>query len=286
MTTFNAGGFLRLAIQSLVEQSHRDWELILVDNGSTDRSIETMEISDPRIRLITLKDNIGRTPALKLALEHARFPYVAILDADDVCHVSRLEVQSTFLDNNSRVVLVGSCVDVIDSQNQVTGSLCLQDGAVSHDALAERNMFVNSSLMYRREEALAVGGYDTRFEYAQDYHLTLKLAAVGSTHNLSAHLAQLRVLESSYTRAPSTRGVRAQDEAALFEFAATNLQLSDVGKRANRRRQAIAHLYLGYCALRGGEIARSVRSLKTGLLLDKKLTWAAYLSKSRLKQML
>lgn len=281
MTALNAGEYLRDAVNSLLDQTHGDWELILVDNGSTDRSVEGLELADPRIRLISLKENIGRTPALKLALECAKYPYVAILDADDVCYPQRLEVQARFLDDNPQIVLVGSCVDVIDSRSQVTGKLCLQNGAVSHDALAERNVFVNSSLMYRREEALAHGGYDPRFEYAQDYHLILRIASQGECYVLPESLTLFRVSPSSYTKSARMRLVRSMDEVELFRLAPEILKLSAEGIQLNRRRQAISNAALAFAAIREHQYRLATTAICSALRADPRMTWIRYLVRGR-----
>lgn len=281
MTAFNAGEYLQVAVESLLAQTHKDWELILVDNGSTDCSIESTGITDPRIRLFTLRENIGRTPALKLALENAQCPYVAILDADDVCRLDRLEIQSRFLDDHSEFALVGSSVDVIDIQGQVTGALCLQTGTVSHNALAERNVFVNSSLMYRRQVALAVGGYDPRFEYAQDYHLTLRIASQGECYLLPESLTLFRVSPSSYTNSAKMRLVRSKDEVEIFRLAPEILKLSVNGIQLNRRRQAIANVTLAFAAIREHQYHLAISSIRSALRADPRMTWIRYLVQGR-----
>ena len=84
MTAHNAGRYVAEAIESLIGQEYQKWELILIDNGSTDGSILDDLITDERIKLTRLAMNIGRTPALELALMQANHPYVAVLDADDI----------------------------------------------------------------------------------------------------------------------------------------------------------------------------------------------------------
>jgi GT2 family glycosyltransferase len=281
MTTFNAGGYLQVAVESLLAQTHSDWELILVDNGSTDCSIESMGLTDPRIRLLTLRENIGRTPALKLALENAQHPYVAVLDADDVCRRDRLEIQSRFLDDHSKFVLVGSGVDVIDTQGQVTGVLCLQTGTVSQNALAERNVFVNSSLMYRRQAALAIGGYDPRFEFAQDYHLILRIASQGECYVLPESLTLFRVSPSSYTKSARMRLVRSMDEVELFRLAPEILKLSAEGIQLNRRRQAISNAALAFAAIREHQYRLATTAICSALRADPRMTWIRYLVQGR-----
>jgi len=277
MTAFNGGHYVKEAVQSLIAQNHNMWELILIDNGSTDGSIDESLSSDGRVRVTRLEANIGRTPALQLALSQARHPYVAILDADDVALPDRFRSQAVILDNNPEIVLVGSSVELVDEHTKPVGRLLLAIGTISHDQIAERNVFVNSSVMYRRESAERVGGYDSQFEFAQDYHLFIRLATTGKCLIVGEPLTQLRMLHSSYTRQSHMEIVRSSDEAALFNFAAEVLTLSGRGKRLNCRRRAIATMNLGITEIRKGALTGGVKNFVRGFLTDKRFSWIPYL---------
>ncbi len=109
MTVFNAERFLSDRINSLLSQDFKDWELNVVENGSTDRSPEILsKFDDPRIVKRFLPNNIGRSKALNIALSDSAAPYVAILDSDDLAHPSRLSKEVRFLENNPHVGLVAS----------------------------------------------------------------------------------------------------------------------------------------------------------------------------------
>src|SRR3972149_9086486 len=98
MTIYNAEPYLRAAIDSLISQTFPDWELIAVENGSTDGSLSVLkDYADPRVRVFQQKKNIGRTPALRFAFDQARGDYVAVLDADDISSPDRLARQVAFL---------------------------------------------------------------------------------------------------------------------------------------------------------------------------------------------
>ena len=100
MTIYNASLFLRESIDSLIAQSFLDWELIAIENGSTDDSPAILaDFKDPRIHCFSFPRNIGRTPALVFAFNQARGEYIAILDADDVAYSQRFALQVEFLDN-------------------------------------------------------------------------------------------------------------------------------------------------------------------------------------------
>ncbi|MDE2223595.1 MAG: glycosyltransferase family 2 protein, partial [Candidatus Omnitrophica bacterium] len=120
MTIYNAAPFLQESIDSLLTQSFQNWELIAVENGSTDTSAEILAgYKDPRIRVFHFSQNMGRTLALIQALGQSRGEYVAILDADDVAHPLRFARQVEFLDNDPETVLVGSWVQHIDEKGRV-----------------------------------------------------------------------------------------------------------------------------------------------------------------------
>ncbi len=95
MTCFNAGSTIESSARSIIAQTFTDWELVVVDNCSTDNSLVTVQnLNDKRIQIIALDANKGRTPALKVALEAARGEFIAILDADDVSDPQRLQLQT------------------------------------------------------------------------------------------------------------------------------------------------------------------------------------------------
>ncbi len=281
MTAHNAGRYVAEAIESLIGQEYQKWELILIDNGSTDGSILDDLVTDRRIKLTRLTTNIGRTPALELALLQANHPYVAVLDADDVALPRRLSTQVAILDADTQIVLVGSCVELIDSESVVFGYLCQTHGLVSHDQLAERNIFVHSSVMFRRSSALAVGGYNAQYEFAQDYHLFIRLAFYGECFILEETLTQLRITETSYTNQNLLSTLRASEEARLFLLAAKTLRLSRRGKRANRRRRALAMMQLGLVEVKNGRVSLGTVNIIRGLTTDPTFSWVPYLLTSR-----
>jgi glycosyltransferase involved in cell wall biosynthesis len=109
LSSYNGGEGLILATNSIVEQDYKDWELILLDDGSTDGSIEKIrKISDSRIRIISDGMNKGLASRLNEGIELSCGEYVARMDADDICLPARLKLQVDYLDNNKNVDLVGS----------------------------------------------------------------------------------------------------------------------------------------------------------------------------------
>ncbi|MGV3764005.1 glycosyltransferase family 2 protein [Parapedobacter sp.] len=178
MAAYNAGLYIREAIQSVLGQTFRDFELIVYNDGSTDdTSAIVNEFTDPRIRLIADENNKGITHARQVALRAARGKYIAILDSDDVAFPSRLEKQYQFLEVHPDVVLCGGNAVVIDENGNTTTQVLIPSYKPEElkVKLFFNNIFVNSTVMYRRAEVLSLGGYRDR-EPAEDYDLFVRLA--------------------------------------------------------------------------------------------------------------
>lgn len=277
MTAHNPGPYLNEAVASILDQTFDDFELILVDNGSKEFPLAHEFVIDDRLRLVKMERSVGRTGALQVALEASRGEFIAVLDSDDIANRERLAKQMGVLQADEQISLVGSQVTLIDTNGAAIGLSNGPMGFVSHDELANRNTFVHSSLMFRRKQAIDVGGYDSRFQYAQDYDLILKLAAIGSCLNLAENLTKLRIHSGSLTNSNEMKLIRVGDEAALAREACRRLTITPVGVRTNRRRQALIEIERCVLLLRVGRITQALKSLVTALRLDRKQTWLLYL---------
>lgn len=281
MTAHNPGTYLNQAVASILDQTFDEFEIVLVDNGSEEFSLARDFVIDDRLRLMKMEWNVGRTGALQVALAASRGEFIAVLDSDDIANKERLAKQVGVLQADEQISLVGSQVTLIDTNGAAIGLTNGPIGFVSHDELANRNTFVHSSLMFRRNQAIEVGGYDSRFQYAQDYDLILKLATIGSCLNLAERLTKLRIHSRSITNSNEMRLIRVADEAALAREACRRLTISPVGVRVNRRRQALIEIERCVLLLRVGRITQALKSLVTALRLDRKQTWLLYLVTER-----
>jgi glycosyltransferase involved in cell wall biosynthesis len=190
---FNAERYLREAVQSVLAQSFADFELLAIDDGSTDSSVAILEaFGDPRIRVVS-QPNGGKIAAAERGLNEARGRYVAILDADDRCAPERLAQQVAYLDAHAETVMIGSALGIIDERGARIGVRRYPQGdAALRRAVTIYNPFGHSSLMYRRDVALAAGGYDPRY-VIEDWDLSLRLMRRGEVANLPGVLAEYRV---------------------------------------------------------------------------------------------
>jgi glycosyltransferase involved in cell wall biosynthesis len=190
---WNNASTLREAIDSILGQSLRELELIVVDDGSTDDTPELVRgISDARIRYLPL-EHMGISRSLNMGLREARAPVVAVQDADDWSLPERIERELGVLDSRPEVAVVGCRMrEVGPDGRELRPRTSFAAGEVSR-ALMRFNPLPNSCAAFRREPALAVGGYDPRYRYAMDHDLWLRLADEHLVFTLDETLAVRRM---------------------------------------------------------------------------------------------
>ena len=196
---YNGERFLEEAIESVLAQTFGDFEFLVVDDGSQDATPELLAryaARDERIRVLRNKPNQGQTPSLNRGLESAEAPYIARLDADDLCLPERLEAQTRFLDDHPAVGLLGSCTEVMDEEGNVLDRLTAPRGDAMHRArLLFNNTFMHSAVMFRKELAFEAGLYDAELEKAdlfQDYDLWCRMAPLTRMDSHPATLVRWR----------------------------------------------------------------------------------------------
>jgi glycosyltransferase involved in cell wall biosynthesis len=124
MPVFNGGRHLRLAVQSIVKQTFADWELLLIDDGSTDGAVQDLaDIKDPRIRVLRDGQNRGLAARLNEAIDLARGKYIARMDHDDVSYPERFALQLQAFEKNPSLDLVATQAITIDGKGHMTGCL-------------------------------------------------------------------------------------------------------------------------------------------------------------------
>jgi glycosyltransferase involved in cell wall biosynthesis len=202
MAVYNAAQFLEEAVASVLSQSWRDFELIVVDDASTDGSAAVLDrFDDPRIRVIRHSSNQGASSSRNDALAAAQGEYIAIMDADDVCAPNRLARQVEYLNTHAAVGLVGCAVyDNIDVAGSVLYTSRLpEDNKAIQQAIMARWCFLHSSIMFRRSLCEAAGGYRSAFEPAEDHDFVLRLLERTQAHNLGEPLVTYRLNHNGLT---------------------------------------------------------------------------------------
>lgn len=137
LPVFNGGDDLSLAVQSILNQSFQNWELLILDDGSTDGSVDRLQkiLADPRVSIVRDGQNKGLSVRLNQAISLARGEYFARMDHDDISHPDRFAIQFVFMDKNPSVDLVGAQCVTMDEQGCVNGEL---PRAVTHEEICRR----------------------------------------------------------------------------------------------------------------------------------------------------
>lgn len=247
MTIYNGQPFLALAIESIISQDHQDWELIAVENGSTDNSLSILKgYKDDRIKIHRFEKNIGRTPALRYANDRAAGEFIAILDADDIASSDRFRLQLEFLDCQPNISLVGSWAHYINENGEVIGSFepPVESNEVSN-CFCWGNPIAHSSAMYRAKVANEYGGYPENFHWGQDMALFINFAKNNKVAILGEHLCQIRILKNNMTRSPENKLMVAIEKLELLKIANQKISHSKEINRLNLGAQVIRKFQIG-----------------------------------------
>lgn len=181
----NAGAATETAIRSVLEQNVDDLELLVADDGSTDDTanvIETLATADTRI-IVVRQPNLGLTRTLNRLLALSRGEFVARQDADDLWLPGKLRMQVARMRAEPSLVLLGTrflVTDATGKQRSAPPHMDITGDTALRDALACHNPFMHASVLMRVDALRRCGGYDERYEVAQDYELWLRLARLGT----------------------------------------------------------------------------------------------------------
>jgi glycosyltransferase involved in cell wall biosynthesis len=250
---YNNAPTLDRAARSMLGQTISDLELLIIDDGSTDRTAEVAQriaAEDQRVQLITMPANVGIADTLNAGIRAARAPIVVILDADDWSEPERVERQLDALAGAPSIAVVGCRMREVDERGRDLAPRTRFASGDVNDMLMRFNPIPNTASAFRKEAAIAIGGYDPRYRWASEYDLWLRVAerhrvfALGDTlatrqmgsTNVAANREREQIAETIVMRVRAMRRRRSvRGAGGLLPYAvsyATPLAL----KRARRRR--------------------------------------------------
>jgi glycosyltransferase involved in cell wall biosynthesis len=202
MVVYNGERFITNAIQSIIDQTYQNFELVIVEDGSTDDTLNLINaFRDPRIRLIINETNQGVVNARNAAVRKSQGDFVAILDSDDISLPNRLEMQTKFLTENPDYGLIGSKAELINVDGKSlnkTQSLSLSANETKVYLLF-KNCFTHSTVMYKRE-VLSRFMFNKEVPSSEDYDLIVKIASVMKVRNLDDVLSKYRVHDKNISK--------------------------------------------------------------------------------------
>ena len=204
MPIYQAERHLAEAIESVLAQGFDDFELLAMDDGSTDGSLEILGAladRDDRIRVLE-REHEGLVPVLNAGIAAARGKFIARMDADDVSHPERLERQLAWLQDHPECVAVGTGVDEVDPERRPIRTLTTFTAHEEIDArllAGDGGALIHGSALYRTEALRTIGGYRQALEGGEDVDLHLRLAERGRLANLPDRLYEYRKKLDSLT---------------------------------------------------------------------------------------
>jgi glycosyltransferase involved in cell wall biosynthesis len=206
MAVYNGQAYLREAIDSILGQTFRDFEFVIVNDGSTDETEAVVRsYTDHRIRLAT-QPNCGFAPSLNRGIGLARGAYIARMDADDISAPERFEAQVRVLKTSPKICAVGTSIVRIDE----SGKPLRTDYYLARDMELRQQVtlscpFAHGSVMMRKQAVQEVGGYRPEYRPAEDYDLWRRLALVGNFANITRPLYLYRVNDAGMTALNQSR---------------------------------------------------------------------------------
>jgi glycosyltransferase involved in cell wall biosynthesis len=204
MSVYNGEEYLDEAIESILNQTYEDFQFLIIDDASTDRSprmLQKWANHDDRIRLMLNEHNQGLGAVLAQGMRDADTPLVARMDADDVAHPERLQRQVEYMKANPEVGVLGTFAVDVDEHGQIVKP---RRFPVTHEEICQllwTNPILHPTVMMRRREILAAGNYDPDLRKRQDYDLWFRCAEAGLRFaNLPEPLLEYRFTDDYYRR--------------------------------------------------------------------------------------
>ena len=251
MPAYNAEKYIAEAIVSILNQTFTDFELLIINDGSTDNTKKLIErFTDERIRLIN-QTNQGISAALNIGLLNAKAGIIARFDADDICYPERLEKQYIFLAQHRDYVLAGSDAEYIDEN----GEFVFESVLAGYTDEEIRNLpytvcpFYHPTVAYRKDAIIEAGMYDVNAHSFEDHLLWRRVIQLGKVHNIKECLIKYRYNPDSITiderwRTKRFREIKSEalQKAAITEK--NGIELLCILKKQNNKKIKVGAYYL------------------------------------------
>ena len=243
MPAYNTGRYIREAIHSVLAQTFTYFELLIINDGSTDDTLAVISsFTDARIRVIN-QDNKGVANALNNGLSHARAPYIARFDADDVCYPNRLQVQHDYMMAHPDYSIIGSACDYADVNGEYV--FTYRPAAHSNNEIQQLDYticpFIHSGVFYKKDVVLNAGGYNEHAYTYEDHFLWANILKNENACNLQQSLIKVRWNPESITidekwRTHTFRKIKYATLNKLAITEADGIRLRQIGKQQHSQR--------------------------------------------------
>lgn len=231
MPVYNSEPYISMAIESVLKQTFRDFEFIIIDDGSSDNSLEIIRsFKDERIRIIQNDNNLGLIKTLNNGIQLTRGKYIARMDSDDIAMPDRLEKQVAFLEKNNDIGVVGAKAMVINQHSKPTGlimNVATKDEEIRTQIIF-RCPFIHPSVM-GRSFVFKEFMYDERFPIAEDFHLWIQVMEKYKVANLNEVLIKYRVYGGGVSQNKATFDKKISSLKKIFssQFSKLNFSINE-----------------------------------------------------------
>ena len=224
MVVYNGEKYVSEAIKSILNQTYKNFEFIIINDGSTDLTEQIIKsFSDERIKYYEHDKNYGQCIARNTAIKKSSGEYIAILDADDISFPTRFKEQVVFLENNKKYGLIGSMAEVIDENGKSKGYIQSRSYSAEETKvlLLFRNCTTPSTFMCRTDKLKEIGFNNNRVG-SEDWELAVKYSRISKIFNLDKILIQYRKHRESWLATNKDNKLHNEQEIIMF-------QLSELG---------------------------------------------------------
>ncbi|MFJ7729605.1 glycosyltransferase family 2 protein [Neobacillus sp. NPDC097160] len=235
MPVYNASEYIRETIDSVLNQTFKDFEFLIINDGSTDNSEEIIKTySDPRIRLVNNEKNMRLIATLNRGIDLAEGKYIARMDADDICLPTRLEKQYKVMEENPDIALCGTGIKMMGKK--FFQPLVMTDPKQIRNVMRVFNVFFHPTIMFRKNILIENEyRYDPRYLHAEDYQLFQLMSEKHKLTNIDETLLLYRLSPGGISRVHNT-------EQQTMTYTITTEALKRIGINFDRNQYADRYL--------------------------------------------
>lgn len=217
MNVYNGSSFLEDAIQSVLSQTFTNFELVIVNDGSTDQTGQILDIHkcNSRVVIVTNPVNKGIAASKNIAIRKSKGEYIALMDADDISEPDRLQKQMDYLDSHPDIGVVGAWSRVINDKGELLSEVMRpeSDSVIVLWMLLRHCAMNQPTIMLRRNLVIQAGGYNEKLSVSEDYEMWTRLASITKLSNIPEYLVRYRqhdnniskLIESNYYHVVTSR---------------------------------------------------------------------------------
>lgn len=225
LPVFNADKYLSKALDSILNQTFFNFEVICINDGSNDKSLDILkkyEANDNRIIVIS-RENKGLIYSLNEAISLAKYDYIARMDADDINRPDRLKKQLSYLTKHQDIAVLGCSYDLIDKNDKLISTRKpVSSSFFIKSSLLFGSPFAHPSVMFNRKLLGNNLYYDEQYLFAEDYELWLRLSKKYKFKNLKDKLFLYRVINTSISRKNKNEQIKTKESAAIAHLISEN----------------------------------------------------------------